>query len=76
MQHHLVGVVRVVRHVAFTPVISDSICKDGPGTVERGGCDATTDCRVALESVLSVLVPEMECSVATSGTECAVLGVE
>lgn len=44
--------------------------------VEVGAADATTDLGVALQTVLGVLVPEVECAVATGCAEGAVDGVE
>lgn len=60
MQHHLDGIALRTVLVALTPVVPDSISKDAARLAERGGRDAPSDVGVALETVLGVLVPEVE----------------
>ena len=76
MQHDLDRIVLRVVLVALAPVVTNGIGEDAAILVERGGGDAAADGGVALESVLCVLVPEMERSVRASRTESAVLGME
>lgn len=76
MQHDLGGVrLRVVLE-ALSPVITDTVREDGSGLVEGGGRDAAADLGVALETVLGVLVPEVEGAVGAGRAEGAVNGVE
>lgn len=76
VQHDLVGVVCAVVLVALAPVVAHRVSEDvsGPAEVCRG--DASTNVGVALQSVLGVLVPEVECAVCTCSGEGAVNGVE
>ena len=76
MQHDLVGVVCPVALVTLAPVIADCVREDvtGPAEVCRG--NAAANVRVSLQSVLGVLVPEVECAVCTSCGEGAVDGVK
>jgi hypothetical protein len=76
MQLDLDGVLRVVAAVALAPVVADGICEDVAGTREGCGRDAAADFGVTLETVLGVLVPEVEGAVATGGAEGAVDRVE
>lgn len=76
MQHHLDRVVLRVVLVSLGPVVADSVCEDGTVLVELSRGDATADVGVALQAVLSILVPEVEGTIGTSGAECAVDGVE
>lgn len=62
--------------IALAPVVTDCIGEDGTCVVEVGGRDGTTNLRVALETVLGVLVQEMEGTVTARGAKCAVLWVE
>ena len=76
MQHDLVGVLRVVGCVSLVPVVRDGVGEDGAVVVEVGAADASADLRVTLQTVLGVLVPEVECAVATGRAEGAVDRVE
>jgi len=76
MQHNLVGSLRGVGGVALAPVVADSVGEDASGTVESSRGDGSADGRVTLQTVLSILVPEVEGTVATGGAEGAVDGVE
>ena len=70
------GVVLGVATVPLAPVVADGVGKDVSVLAEAGCDDAAADFRVALETVLGVLVPEVEGTVGTGSGEGAVLGVE
>jgi hypothetical protein len=76
MQHNLIGILRVISSITLVPVIRNSVGKDGSIVVEVCAGDAAADFGVAFETVLGVLVPEVECAVAAGGAEGAVDGVE
>lgn len=76
MQHDLVRVSRRIVLIALAPVIANRVRKDRAVLVECRCCDAAPNFGVALETVLGVLVPEMEGSVGTGGAEGAVDRVE
>jgi hypothetical protein len=76
VQHDLVGVVCTVVLVALAPVVAHCVSEDVAGSAEVCGGDASTDIRVALESVLGILVPEVERAVGARGGEGSVYGVE
>ena len=76
MQHNLVGGLRGVGGVALAPVVADSVGEDASGAVESSRGDGAADGRIALQTVLGVLVPEVEGTVATGGAEGTVDGVE
>ena len=63
MQHDLVGILRRVERIPFAPVVADSVREDRTLPVEVGAADGAAHFRVAFESVLGVLVPEVECAV-------------
>lgn len=60
MQHDLDWVVLSVVLEALAPVVADGIGKDASRLVELGRADATTHVGIALETVLGILVPEVE----------------
>lgn len=62
--------------VSFAPVVAHGIREDASGPVERCCSDAAADFWVSFESVLGVLVPEVECAVRACGAKCAVDRVE
>lgn len=76
VKHDLVRVILLASLVSLAPVVAYGISKDSTARVECGCCDAATYSGVALQSMLRVLVPEMESAIATSGAECTVLWVE
>jgi len=76
VQHDLVGVLGVVGSVSLVPIVRDGVREDGAVVVEVSAADASTNLRVTLQTVLGVLVPEVECAVATGCAEGAVDGVE
>jgi hypothetical protein len=76
MQLNLDWVLSVVPTVALTPIIANSVCKDVASAGKPSGGDASADLWVALETVLSVLVPEVEGAVAAGGAKGAVDGME
>lgn len=67
---------RCIMRIPLTPIIADSVSEDGTVVVESRSCDAAADFWVTFESVLGVLVPEVECAVGACGAEGAVDGVE
>ena len=76
MEHDFVRQLRSVVRIALAPIVRYCIGKDVAGAVKVGRTDCTSDLWVAFESVLGVFVPEVKCTIATSGTECSVLGME
>lgn len=60
MQHQLDGLLWVVSLVALGPVVADGIGKDVAVFVEGRCSDGTANVGIALETVLGILVPEME----------------
>ena len=61
---------------ALTPVIAHSVGKDVAVFAEARCHDGAAYFGVAFQTVLGVLVPEVECAVGAGGGESAVLGVE
>ncbi len=76
MEHDLVRVLWVVGGVTLAPVVTDSVGEDVAVEGEGGGDDGAADGWVALETMLGVLVPEVEGSVGAGGAEGAVDWVE
>lgn len=72
MKHNLDRVVLCVVLISFAPVIANCISKDAAILVESRRSDATTDIGVTLETVLSVLVPEVESPVGAGSAKGAV----
>lgn len=76
MKHDLVGVLWIIVGVTLAPVVADSVGENAARAVEVGCGYGAAHLRVALETMLRVLVPEVESSVATGSTECSMLRVE
>jgi hypothetical protein len=76
MQHNLIRILRIISSITLVPVVRNSISENAAIVVEVCAGDAAADFRVAFETVLGVLVPEVECAVATGGAEGSVDGVE
>jgi hypothetical protein len=76
MQLDLDRILCIIASIALTPIIADRICKYIASPTEPGGSNAATNLRVAFETVLCVLVPEVECAVGAGGAKGAVDGVE
>ena len=76
MQHDLIGRLRGIDGVAFAPVVADRVGEDAAGAIECRGRYGSADLRVPFESVLGVLVPEMEGAVGAGCAESAVHRVE
>lgn len=76
MQHDLDGIALSVVLVTLGPVVANSIGKDGTVLVKGSRGDAASDVGVTLETMLGILVPEVECSIGAGSAECAVDGVE
>ena len=60
MQHDLGRILLVVTLESLRPVVANGVGEDGSVLVERGGGDASTDVGVSLQTVLGILVPEVE----------------
>lgn len=76
MQHDLDWVVLSVVLEALAPVIANGIGEDASRLVERRRSDATTHVGIALETVLGILVPEVERAIRSSGAKGSVDRVE
>ena len=76
VQHDLVGVVCPVALVTLAPIVAHRVSEDVASPAEVCRSDATSHVRVALQSVLGVLVPEVECAIGTCGGECTMDRVE
>lgn len=76
MQHDLVDCLLRIARISLTPIITNSICKDATIAVERCAGNGSANIRIPFQSVLCVLIPEMECAVAASSAESAVNRVE
>jgi hypothetical protein len=76
MQHNLIRILRVISSITLMPIIRNGISENRTIVVEVCAGDAAADFGVAFETVLGVLVPEVECAVAAGGAEGAVDGVE
>jgi hypothetical protein len=76
MKLDLDGVVLRVATKTLAPVVTDGVGKDVSVFAEACCDDAAADLGVSLETVLGVLVPEVEGTVGASGGEGAVLWVE
>jgi len=76
MQHHLRGISRAIALVPLAPIVTDGVRKYRALLVELRGCDTTADSWVPFETVFSILIPEVESTVAASGAERPVLGME
>lgn len=76
MQHDLVRQLLCIGRVALAPVVADGVCENVPCAVEGSAGDGAPDGRIALETVLRVLIPEVEGAVTASGAEGTVDGVE
>lgn len=76
MHHDFVRILWRIRRIALAPIVADGIGKDRAGVVEAGGGDGASGRGVALEAMLRVFVPEVECAVRAGGAESAVDGME
>lgn len=76
MQHDLVRILGRVVGISLAPVVAHSVGKDRAAVVECSRGDRATDFGVALETVFGVLVPKVECAIASRSAEGAVHGVE
>lgn len=63
MQHNLDRIALRVVLVSLAPIVTNGISKDAAILVESRRRNAATHVRISLETVLSVLVPEVECTV-------------
>lgn len=76
MQHDLVRILWIIEHVPFTPVVAHGIGEDVPSPIETRRRNRAADFRIALETVLCVLVPEVERPVGACSAESTVDRVE
>lgn len=76
MQHNLIRILRCIAGIAFTPIITHGVRKDGPISVERACGNGPANRWIALESVLGDSVPEVKGAIGACRAESAVLGVE
>jgi len=76
VKHNFGRIVWSIVCIAFAPVVANRICKDITSSVELSRNDATANLRVAFETVLSILVPEVKGTVAPCSAECAMHWVE
>jgi len=56
--------------ISLTPVVADRVGKNVAIPVEGCGSNASTDLRIALESVLRIFVPEVESPVRSGRGKC------
>ena len=71
MKHHLVGQLLGIGRVTLTPVVTHSISKDVPVTVESSAGDSSPNGWISFQTVLCILIPEMKSTVTASGAESA-----
>lgn len=76
MQHNLDWIALGVVLVALAPVVSNSISEDATVLVESRGGNAASDVGIPLETVLGVLVPEVERAVRSGSAKGSVDGME
>lgn len=76
MQHNLIRQLRRITLETLTPIITNRVREDIPRPRESRRADGPSHFWEPLESVFSVLVPEMEGAIAASRAEGAVDGVE
>lgn len=76
VQHDLVRQIVVVVRVSFAPVVRHGVGENAAGAVEIGCADCAADFGVAFQTVLGVLIPEVEGAVATGCAEGSMFGVE
>lgn len=76
VEHDLVRSLLGIGRVALAPIVADSVGEDVSIAVEGGAGDGSANSRVSLKTVLGVLVPEVESTVASGGAKRAVDGVE
>ena len=76
MQHDLIRQLRRVRAIPLTPVITHTISEYIPLSRKVRGRYRPSDFWIPFQSVLSILVPEVECPVGTSSAEGAMLRME
>ena len=76
MQHDLVDSLLGIGGVTLAPVVADGVSEDISITVESGGSDRASDSGVTLETVLRILIPEVEGTIGTCSAEGTMNGVE
>ena len=76
MQHDLVGRLRRVEAVSFTPIVAHGVGENVACSVKVSGTDGPADFGITLQTVFGIFVPEMEGAVGAGGAEGAVDGME
>lgn len=76
VEHDLVGLLGGIESVTLAPIVADGVREDVAVLVEVGCRNCAAHVRVPLETVLGVLVPEVEGAVGAGGGEGAMLRVE
>lgn len=76
VHHNLIWVLWSVGGISLGPIVADCVCEDVSVAVECCSRDCATGLWVTLKSVLSVLIPEVECTICTCSAERAVDRVE
>ena len=76
MQHDLDRIIRRIMRIALAPIITDRVRKNIPIAIERRRRDGPSNLWISFQSVLRVLVPEMEGAIAARRAECAVNRME
>lgn len=76
MQHHFADILWCIFLKSLTPVVANRICEHRTLPIKRGRGDGSSDCWVALQSVLGIAIPEMKRAVTTSSGKGTMDGVE
>lgn len=76
MQHDLVRLLLGVLLEALAPIVADCVRKHSTLAIEAGSGDRTANIWIALETMLGLAVPEVECTVRASSAERAMLRME
>lgn len=76
MQHDLVGQLWRIGRVTLAPVVTHCVCEDVPCVVEGSAGDGAPNGWVPLQTVLGILIPEVEGAITAGSAEGAVNGVE
>lgn len=76
MHHDLIGRLRRVICIPFTPIIANGIRENIPRLIKRGARNRAPDGRIPLQTMLGILIPEMERPIATRRAKRAVDGVK
>lgn len=69
MQHDLVDSLLGIGGVTLAPVVADGVSEDISITVESARSDRASDSGITLETVLRILIPEVESTIGTCSAE-------